>query len=545
MIEWRRRIVLATAFVVGLVALYTVAYQWALLVFEGHQTSLADSLQVVIEAFTTAGFGGHTDHWNSTAMNLFVVGMNLTGVLLVFLALPIFVVPLFQEAIADRPETETDLTDHVIICSYSPREDVLRSELEAADVPYVIVEEEPDVVLELNDEGIEAILGDPELEETFERANLDSARAVVADVSDERSVSVILTVRELGDDIDIVSIAESREDAVYHRYAGADHVIRPRQVLGHSLAEKVTLSVTRELRDTIEIGDDFEISELVVKGDSDLAGKTIAEAGLRDRIGATIIGAWSNGEFVPTPEPDMRIEGNTILLVAGSHEELEEVTSRTIAPNGLRDGQERVVVAGHGIVGRSVAKALDEAGLPHTVVDTDKNGSGVDVVGDITDPTTLLDAEIKDADIVVLALDDDTETMYTTVVLERITPETEVIARANEIENTGKLYRAGAEYVLALSTVTGRMLSTVLLEDEEVLSPETQFEIIRTSAPDLAGRTLEAAGVRERTGATVVAVERNGDLVTNPGPEFRVRRDDMLVVTGSDTAVNEFIKLVR
>ncbi|MFW6045753.1 MAG: TrkA C-terminal domain-containing protein, partial [Natronomonas sp.] len=142
----------------------------------------------------------------------------------------------------------------------------------------------------------------------------------------------------------------------------------------------------------------------------------------------------------------------------------------------------------------------------------------------------------------VLAMDDDTAAMYATVALERLAAGTEVIVRTNDVQNTRKLYRAGAEYALALSTVTGRMLASVLIQGEEVLTPETQFEIIRTNAPGLAGTTLADAAVRERTGATVVAIDRNGEIVANPDPEVPIQREDVLVVAGSDEAVNTFIE---
>lgn len=539
---WRRRIVGSVVGVIGLVLVYTLLYQWAMLTFEGEEKTVFDSLQVVVEAFTTAGFGGHSDEWTTAAMNLFVVVMNITGVLLVFLALPLFVVPLFQQALKDTPQESTDLTDHVIICSFNSRENVMRSELEAAGIPYLIIEEDPETVLELNSDGIEAICGDPEEEATFQSANIESARAVVADVSDEQNVSVILTVRELNENILLVSVAENRQDAIYHRYAGADRVVRPRQVLGRSLAKKATLSIQRDFEDTLELDGDFQLSELLVKENSALAGQTIAESDIRNQNGITIIGLWSNGEFVASPGPDMRIDKNTILLAAGSHRDLERLNTQVISPD--TSGDNRVVVAGYGVVGQSVVETLDTVGIEHTVIDS-KDVDGVDVVGDVNDPETLDDADVDEASFVILALNDDTTTMYSTVALERRAPETQVVARTNDVDNTRKIYRAGAEYVLALSTVTGRMLSSVLVEDEQVLTPETQFEIMRTVAPSLAGQSLGEADVGDQTGATVVAAERDGSLLTNLGPEFTIQEEDTLIIAGSDSAVNQFISIAR
>ena len=539
---WQRRIVQAVSVVIAVVVAYTLLYRWAMFNFEGAERSVFESLQVVIESFTTAGFGGDADQWQTAPTNVLVVMMNLTGVLLVFLALPLFVVPIFQQALEDSPQRSTDLVDHVVICSYNSREDVLRSELDAAGVPYVIIEEDPDTVLELNQDDIEAIYGDPEQEETFENANIREARALVADVSDERNVSVILTAKGINGELTVVSVAEDSRDAEYHRYAGADRVIRPRQVLGKALANKATLSLSRGFRESIELSENFELSELLVKKDSELAGKTIGELQLREQIGATVIGMWANGEFVPVPEADMRIDENTILLVAGSHRALEQVNSRSISPRASRE--DRIVVAGYGVVGRSAVEALDEKGISRTVVDIEDH-DGVDIVGDISDPETLSRCRIEDARFILLALSDDTTSMYMTVALEELAPDTEVIARANDVENTAKLYRGGGEYVLALSTVTGRMLSSALLDTEDVLSPDTQFSIVRTTASELVGTTLADADVRTRTGATVVAIERDGTLITDPGPDSTVREEDTLIIAGSDECVNDFTEQFR
>lgn len=536
-----RRIALSVVAVLSIVFVYTFIYQWGMLLFEGEQQSFAHALQVVIESLTTAGFGGDAP-WESTAMNLIIIAINLSGVLLVFLALPMIVVPLFQQALGDRPSETTDLSDHVIICSYSQRAEVLREELEAADVPYVFVVNDPDTVIDLTRNGVEAIFGDPEQEETLRAANIESAQTLVADIDDEANATVILSAKQLRGDITVISVVEDEDAASYHRYAGADETVRPRQVLGESLAKKATTSLSAELIDTIEVGPELEITELLVQDDSDLTGQTIAETGLRNRMGVTILGAWFSGEFVAVPEPDTRIDENTILLVAGRHATLAELKSRTGSP--LMNRPDRIVIGGYGVVGSNAAETLATDGVPYTTIDID-SGDEIDVIGSLTDEETLEAAAVSDARAVILALGDDSTSIFATLVLKQLAPNVEIIARANETENIRKLYQAGAEYVLSLSAVTGRMVSSLLLEDEEVLTLETQFELIRTTAPEIVGRSLGEVDVRARTGCTVVAVERGDQLLTDLGPEFTIREGDTLIVAGSDETINEFIALAR
>ena len=542
-VQWRRRIALSVLLVTTLVLVYTLGYQYAMFTFEGvDDVTFTDALQVVIESLTTAGFGGDTGHWNTHAMNLFVVGMNLTGVLLVFMALPALVVPMFREGLEEQPRTQTDQSDHVVVCSYGPREETLRRELAAASVESVVIEEDPETVLELNDDGVDAILGDFESTSTYEAANVEEARAVVVDVADQRNVATILTVRERREDVPVIGVAEDEEAAMYQRYAGADTIVRPRQALGRSIGRKATLGFTDELRETVELSDEVELTELRIPEGSDLVGRTIGDANLGEEYGVTIVGIWFGGQFISAPGPHVELEANALMVITGGHEQLEAVTTRTVSTTDRSDGH--VVVAGSGVVGQTVVEMLEAADVPHVVVD-EADAESTDIVGTATDPETLSAADVVGARSVVLALDDDAATMHTAVMLERIAPDTGVLARANDTANTTKLYRAGVEYVLTLSWVTGQLIASAVLDDQDVLLAESTFAVDRFTAAGLAGRTIAEADVRDRTGAMIVAVERDDAVITEFDASLTLRADDGLIVVGDAKAIRRFASFVR
>jgi len=135
------------------------------------------------------------------------------------------------------------------------------------------------------------------------------------------------------------------------------------------------------------------------------------------------------------------------------------------------------VVIGYGQVGRTVAEAVADADLPVTVVDRE-DAEGVDVVGDATDPETLRAAGVEAAQTVVLALPDDTTTEFTTLVVRDLAPNTQVLARVEEAASVRKMHRAGADYVLSLATVTGRMSASTVIEGRDVLSLNQQIEVV-------------------------------------------------------------------
>ena len=535
--HWRRRIWLAVGAATMVVIVYTLFYQWSMATFEDVQLSFLHSMRIVIESLTTAGFGGDTDHWNSAPVHFLVVLMNLTGVLLVFLAIPLFAVPMFRRAFETRPPTSSTLSDHVIVAGYSQQDEVLRKELEAVDVPLLYLETDREIVTRLNEEGIDAILGNPEAMQTMRAANAESARALVADIDDETNPTVILAADQINPDLPAISVVRDYEVEPYHRYAGADDVVLARQLLGKSLGMRAAATYAEKFREAVAVESDIRVTELLVERGSDLVGQTFREATVFDRLDITVIGAWLGGKFVVSPDADTTIDENAILLVAGNHDEYEELKARRIPYHD--DNPSRVVVCGYGTVGWSVTRTLHEEGIETTVIDlVDKEG--VDVVGDITDPEVLREAGVDEARAVVLSLDEDTPTIYATLVLEQLAPHVEVIARADDTESVLKLYNAGADFVLSLPTVTGEILASLLIEEDEIVTPDTEFDFVRTDGSEFAGRSLADLDLRARTGCTVVAIEREGELLTDIGGDFVVNEEDILIVAGSEEAQLRF-----
>ncbi|SDM21852.1 Trk K+ transport system, NAD-binding component [Halogranum gelatinilyticum] len=526
----------------AVVVIYALAYQWVQGVFEGREISFLRAFEFTVQSFTTTGYGEESSAWTHPASLIMVILMMVTGVFLIFLTLPLFVVPLVESALARDPPSSVDLEDHVVICTFTPRGQTLVDELRSRDKPYVVVEDDREYARELYEDGYSVIHGDAEDVEDLDAANVQEADTLVADDTDERNASIVLSAKQAAPDVRVITVVEDPNVADYHRYAGADATISPRRLLGERLAGKATTSVSSALDDAIEISEDLEIAELLVQRGSPLEGKRVLDSGVGEMTGTNIIGAWFRGEFKSPPSPDDIIDEHTILLVAGREEQLEELKALTLSET-RRHGRGKVIVAGDGEVGETAAEALAQENAPHVVVDKEDK-EGVDVVGDVTERETLERAGIDEARSIILALDTDTTTIFASLVAKQVAPHVEVIARANETESVPKLYRAGSEYVLALATVSGRILASNIL-DEEVISPDTQVDIVRTEAPGLVGMSLVDADVRARTNCTVIAVERGDELLTDIGPDFVVRTDDVLIVAGVDADINRFNELAN
>jgi len=532
-----RLIVYYVAGLVVLVGTYTLLYHLGMTHLEGDDHSIFRSFQTVVETFTTTGFGADAP-WETPWMNLFVVMIQLSGIALGFFTLRVIIIPLFTSAEVNLDNRLTPKRDHVIICEYRRDSEVLLEELEALGIEYVLISSDEQEARRLSDDGYAAIDGSPQHAETFERASIDSARAVITDAG-SATVDTILTARSVQPDVEIITLTDDSSLADIFEKTGADSVLSPHSVLGHRLAEKVVSTLRTELGDAVELGEDIELTEVSIERGSALDGVTIRNSGIREETGANVVGAWIDGELELPPDPDAVIRENSVLLVAGEHEALEELSefSRSVTPFKRPD---RVVLAGSGEVGGAAEQVLEDAGIETVTVDYDE-ATDPDVVGDAGERAVLENAGVSDAGAILVCVPDDSQNLLAAVQAQAINPDIEVLFRANEMATVTKAFRAGADYVLAVPQVSARMVAREL-RGEDVLAPASQIRVIRVPAMPFAGETIESAGISERTGCRVVAIENDSGMTTQIDPGRELDAGDRLVLVGTDNAVQQFLK---
>ena len=538
MSDWQRRVAAAAGIVAATLLAYAFVYQWGMRVYEDQSVLFIQALQVVVEAITTAGFGGHAP-WSSSQMNALILLMNLTGVLFVFLAVPLFVVPVLRDAFEQRPPETFAGTDHIVLTPHTSRIEALIGELEAQGQSYVILEPNPERAKALYLDGDPVVCGDPELVETLERVHLQAAAALVIDSQDAVATSIVLSARELSDEIQTVTVIDDEALESYHRMAGANQVLSPRQLLGEGLAREIPFLLRMADDTTIEIGGDLEVAELDVESESPLCDRTIGQLQLRERFGVDVIGVWFDGTFETPIGPETLIDCRARLLISGAPGNIQRLQREESATLQSRR-QQRVIVVGYGRSGQAAVDALTDTEAQLTIIDA-KDRPNVDIVGDARDPDVYEEANVRGADAIIIDIDDDTTVLLATLIARNANPDAHIVARANQKENERKIYRAGADYVQSLATISGRMMAATILPDEEVLSFQTKIDVVRLAAGRLAGQTLAEADVRAETGCTVIAAVRGDDVITSLDPDaFVVRDDDRLGVVGTDEGVRRF-----
>ena len=193
------------------------------------------------------------------------------------------------------------------------------------------------------------------------------------------------------------------------------------------------------------------------------------------------------------------------------------------------------LIAGFGEVGRKVHELLRDVGEEVRVVER-RDAPDVDIVGDVLDSSVLSRAGINESRGIVLALDSDDATLFATVIARDTAPDIPVIARVNHARNVANIHRAGADFALSISDVSGEMLSARLLGRAR-RAREEHRRVERIAASRWSGLALHDLPLRTH-GCSALALERDGALITRLTTDLQIQSGDWLWVTGTAEAVH-------
>jgi Trk K+ transport system NAD-binding subunit len=162
------------------------------------------------------------------------------------------------------------------------------------------------------------------------------------------------------------------------------------------------------------------------------------------------------------------------------------------------------------------------------------------VVGDAANRAVMRAVGVEDAPSVILTTNDDAANIYLATYARRLNPEAHILSRITHDRNLAAIQRAGADLILSYSTLGAESVLALLQgRPPVVLGAGLSFHDLPCPG-ELAGKTLGESGIGKRTGLTVIAVEREEELLTDTGPATRLDPGCVLLVLGTDEQVVSF-----
>jgi len=213
------------------------------------------------------------------------------------------------------------LMGHVIICGYGRTGEMIAADLKAAGRQTVIVDDDPERTTLAGTGELLYLLGDAQDEEVLKAAGIARAAELVSALpTDAENVMVTLTVRQMNQEIRILTLARDRTAEKKLLQAGATRVICP-HVMGASRI--VNLVLRPAVVDFFEVagkGVDLEVDQIVLSGESELLGKSLRELELPRRVGLHVAAIRrSSGETIYRPDSGVTFEvGDTVVVFGQS-----------------------------------------------------------------------------------------------------------------------------------------------------------------------------------------------------------------------------------
>jgi voltage-gated potassium channel len=219
------------------------------------------------------------------------------------------------------------MQDHVIICGYGRNGQQVAKELKAYHHPYVIIDQNHDVIsknLEIEGNFLE---GDATQDEILLKANIHKAKAIITTLPiDADNLYVVLTARALNPKLEIVSRASGESSERKLRMAGVNNVVMPERVGGAHMANLVTNPDIIEFLDHVSVHgqDPTRLDEIECPETSNVnESKTIDELKIRKLTGVNIIGYKTHdGHYILNPKPDTKVMPGSKLFVLGTPDEI-------------------------------------------------------------------------------------------------------------------------------------------------------------------------------------------------------------------------------
>ena len=539
------------AFLVFVVALFTMTFQAIMWEVEDQAHSWVTALYWTVVTMSTVGFGDIV--FESDVGRLFSLIVLGSGIPLLLVLLPaIFIRVIYAPWLETRMRQDVPdrlqepLSDHVIITRHGPIASGLIERLTLTETPYVVIEPDETIALRLKGEGVNVVNANLDSRETYEHVFANQARFVVANCEDTLNTNIALTVRESSGTVPIVGLVDDEDSTDILEFSGCTHVYAPFARLGEFLAARASAGFGSA--DVLGSVKGLQIAEFMVR-DSPLSGRMIAETELREQTGANIVGLWQRGKFV-SAYPSTRIEDDCIVVAVGTPTQLKAIDR--ILPAQPFSKDTAVLVIGAGRVGTAAIDALKARGFAVHVLDRDSAACdrvrGIAdqvVVGDANERTILSLADLEHAPSVLLTTGNDAMNIYLTVYCRRLKPDVRIVSRITESRNLEAIHRAGADFAFSAAALGAKVIDSYVEGRDHVLLDHDVQAMSLPLPASLENMELSETKITEKTGLAVVAVEQNGSVITDFSNLERLTPGSTLILLGTSKQERIFTQQFR
>jgi Trk K+ transport system NAD-binding subunit len=506
------------------------------MLWEGQEHSWITSLYWTATNMSTLGLGDIVFY--SDTGRLFTVFVNFSGLLFILVLVPFTLYQLFQSTARIPKEVPGQTRQHVILTNYNDVTRALIKKFNQYRLPYIVVIQDITEASNLTDLGIKVVAREIEDPETYKHLQINKSLGIVLTGNNFINTSIAYAIRQISKEVNIISTAttQSGEDVLIS--ASVNNVLKLDEMMGKSLARRITSSDA--LAHIIGEFGNLRIAEATVTR-TPIVNKLIKDADLRKLIGVSIVGTWENGSF-KIATPNTRITNNTILVLAGSQEQIDGYNELFCIYN-ISKGP--TIIIGGGNVGQALSSSLNERDVEHVIIEKNPTLAltGNCILGDACDVRTLMKADLMNAHAVAITTHDDKTNVFLTTLIRKLRPDIQIISRATLERTVQILQDAGCDFVMSYASMGANSIFNIL-QKENILMVAEGVDLFKVEVPSkLYNKAIKDSHVRPKSGCSIIAYIEAEEIKINPDPKTILTKDNSIILIGTFEAEKKFFEV--
>lgn len=247
--------------------------------------------------------------------------------------------------------------------------------------------------------------------------------------------------------------------------------------------------------------------------------------------------------------------------------------------------KDHVIIAGFGVIGRNLAHVLKETGIPYVVIEMNpdtvklekQKGENI-LFGDISKEEVLIYANIKSASVIVFTIPDPRTAKRAVITSKKINPQIFSVIRTRFVDEVEDLVKSGADSIIPEEFETSLEIFKEVLEKYHIplniimkqtaILRQGTYEFMRKENSDNShllhldeilaqgltelffidsenkylGSEIRKLDLRAKTGATIIAVIRDGKIIANPSGNELIKENDRMLIIGDHKSVDEALQ---
>ena len=223
------------------------------------------------------------------------------------------------------------LKNHFIICGFGRIGRIVCSELDADNIDFVVIEQDPSVIEHIEARKYLYLEMDATTEEALMQAGVMTAKGIVTAVnSDANNVFITMTAKSLRPDVFVLARASEEKNEAKLSRAGATRVVSPYLIGGRRIAQMLKKPTVVDFVDIAMMGSHLGLmmEEAKIGDNSSLIGKSLIDSHLRKDYGVIIVAIKKrSGEMVFNPMPSEMLEGGDVIVILGKKEDLTRMNA--------------------------------------------------------------------------------------------------------------------------------------------------------------------------------------------------------------------------